>query len=171
MNDIRKLIEAIEEINEVSDFDGDALDTLIAQFEETATALGIVGNPVKERELTQVVLARAFEGVTDLGESEAILGTDNDEASEHLEQVGKALARAACEQAAGVWDEEGREMGGYDTGAKTGKEYVRYAAPRFLDKEYKGAIMRELEGHFNEYVEYFLDYIDAGAEPDWDNME
>ena len=65
MNNIRKLIETIEQINEVSDFDG-PVDQLIAQFEATATEVGIVDDLVKQRELMQVVLARAFEGISDL---------------------------------------------------------------------------------------------------------
>ena len=59
MNEMRKLMEAVEQINEVSDFDGGSLDKLIAQFEETCEVLGIAGNPVKQKELTQVVIARA----------------------------------------------------------------------------------------------------------------
>lgn len=102
---------------------------------------------------------------------EALQGTANDEVSAHLEAAAKALAKDAVQQAAGVWEEEGDGEGKFKTGATTGREYVRIAAPRFLDKEVKNAVMTEFTEYFHEYVEYFLEYVDAGAEPDWDNAE
>ena len=77
MNDMRKLMETIEQINEVSDFDGDALDNLIAQFEETVEILGIADNPVKKKELTQVVLARAENMISNIGHDN-VLGNDHE---------------------------------------------------------------------------------------------
>jgi len=77
MNEMRKLIETIEQINEVSDFDGDALDDLIDQFALTCEQLGISDNPVKKKELTQVVLSRAKPLVTDIGHDN-VLGHDHE---------------------------------------------------------------------------------------------
>jgi len=77
MNEMRKLIETIEQINEVSDFDGDALDDLIDQFALTCEQLGISDNPVKKKELTQVVLSRAEPLVTDIGHDN-VLGHDHE---------------------------------------------------------------------------------------------
>lgn len=78
MNDIRKLIETIEEINEVSDFDGEALDKLIAQFEETCKEFRIGSYPVKQKELLQVVMSRAkdTQDLDGLGH-ENVLGHDH----------------------------------------------------------------------------------------------
>jgi len=91
-----------------------------------------------------------------------VLSIENDEAEEHLDALAKSLAKDAVQQAAGVWDEEGREMGGYDTGAKSGAEYVKIAAPGFLDDEYKRSIMAALQQRFDDYVEYFLEYVEGG---------
>lgn len=76
MNEMRKLIEAIEEINEVSDFDGEALDDLIVHFQGVVESLGIANDPVKQRELTQVILARAKFGGGGLGH-ENVLGHEH----------------------------------------------------------------------------------------------
>ena len=71
MNEMRKLMEAveqaqadnpadtIEQINEVSDFDGEALNALIAQFEETCRVFRIGSYPRKQKDLLNVVMARA----------------------------------------------------------------------------------------------------------------
>ncbi|MHA1289395.1 MAG: hypothetical protein ACTSPB_18560 [Candidatus Thorarchaeota archaeon] len=75
--------EAIEQINEVSDFDGDALDDLIDQFALTCEQLGISNNPVKKKELTQVVLARAKPLVTDIKDGPGGLGHENVLGNDH----------------------------------------------------------------------------------------
>ena len=85
---MRKLIETIEEINEVSDFDGEALDDLIDQFALTCEQLGISDNPVKKKELTQVVLARAEPLVTDLNDGPGGLGHENVLGHEHKANFG-----------------------------------------------------------------------------------
>lgn len=80
VRNMRKLMETVEQwqqINEVSDFDGDALDELIDQFALTCEQLGISDNPVKKKELTQVVLSRAEPLVTDIGHDNA-LGNDHE---------------------------------------------------------------------------------------------
>ena len=84
MNDMRKLMEAIEQINEVSDFDGPELDALIAQFEETCKAFRIGSYPVKKKDLMNVVLARAkdTQDMSGLGRENA-LGNDHEPSYSH----------------------------------------------------------------------------------------
>lgn len=110
-------------------------------------------------------MRKLMETAAKLDEEGFYTSVENDEAEQHLEAAAKAIAKDAVLQAAGVWDEEGREMGGYDTGAKTGKEYVRHAAPKFLDDEYKGVICKAFEGYFQQYVEYFIEHV-AGDKND-----
>jgi len=110
-----------------------------------------------------------MEAVEGLGD-EPILSVENDEVEKHLDAAAKALAKDAVLQASGVWDEEGRDEGGYDTGAKSGKEYVSMAAPRFLDDEYKGSIMRAFQNSFDNYVQHFLEYVNESAEVDEANQ-
>jgi hypothetical protein len=78
MNDMRKLMETIEQINEVSDFDGESLDALIAQFEETCKEFRIGSFPRKQRDLLNVVMARAkdTQDMSGLGH-ENTLGNDH----------------------------------------------------------------------------------------------
>ncbi len=61
-DEMRKLIETIEQINEVSDFDGPVLDELVAKFKEACKELGIDKQPVKMDELTSVILTRVMYG-------------------------------------------------------------------------------------------------------------
>ncbi len=84
---------------------------------------------------------------------------NNDEVTELIGEAAKALAKDAVELAAGVWDDEGDGEGKFQTGATTGREYVSIAAPRFLTKDVKKAVLAEFEAQFNEYVTYFLEYV------------
>ena len=84
---------------------------------------------------------------------------NNDEVTQLIGEAAKALAKDAVELAAGVWDDEGDGEGRFSTGAKTGREYVSIAAPRFLTKDVKKAVLAEFEAQFNEYVTYFLEYV------------
>ncbi len=111
-------------------------------------------------------MRKLMEAVEQIGEAPVLVGIENDEVEEHLDAAAKALAKDAVLQASGVWDEEGRDEGGYDTGAKTGKEYVSIAAPRFLDNEYKGSIMAAFQNSFDNYVQHFLEYVNESAEVD-----
>ena len=79
MNEMRKLIETIERINEVSDFDGEELDALIAQFEKTCKAFRIGSFPRKQKGLMNVVLSRAkdTQDMSGLGH-ENVLGNDHE---------------------------------------------------------------------------------------------
>ena len=52
-------METIEKINEASDFDGPELDALIAQFEKTCKAFRIGSFPRKQKDLLNLVMARA----------------------------------------------------------------------------------------------------------------
>jgi hypothetical protein len=115
-------------------------------------------------------MRKLMEAVETLDEAPT-LDVGNSEVEQHISEAAKALAKEAVQQAAGVWEDEGDGEGKFYTGAKSGKEYVSIAAPRFLDDEYKGAIMAEFEREFHNYVEYFLEYVDAGAEPDWENAD
>lgn len=103
-------------------------------------------------------MRKLMEAIERLNEAN-ILSVENDEVEKHLDAAAKALAKDAVLQASGVWDEEGRDEGGYDTGAKSGKEYVSIAAPRFLDDEYKSSIMNSFENSFDNYVQHFLEYV------------
>lgn len=99
-----------------------------------------------------------MEAVENLDETPT-LDIANAEVEQYISDAAKALAKDAVLQASGVWDEEGDGEGRFKTGAQSGKEYISIAAPRFLDDEYKGAIMREFEKEFNEHVAYFLEYV------------
>lgn len=90
---------------------------------------------------------------------EGYSGINNDDVERHIELAAKALAKDAVLQAAGVWDEEGRDELGYDTGAKTGKEYIKIAAPGFLDEGYKAELMAHFDKNFHMYVDYFIEYV------------
>ncbi len=70
--------ESIEQINEVSDFDGESLDALIAQFEETCKKFRIGSFPRKQKDLLNVVMTRAkdTQDLDDLGHENA-LGNDH----------------------------------------------------------------------------------------------
>jgi len=52
-------METIEQLNEVSDFDSEALDELVRRFAEMCASFGISVNSTKARDLMNVVLARA----------------------------------------------------------------------------------------------------------------
>lgn len=108
-------------------------------------------------------MRKLMEAVEQLNEYSSVA---NDEVEEHLKQAAKALAKDAVIQASGVWDEEGDAPEGskFHTGAKTGAEYIRAAAPKFLTDEYKKEIMAEFEQHFDEFVEYFLGYVGESIE-------
>ena len=85
---------------------------------------------------------------------------NNDEVTQLIGEAAKALAKEAVELSAGVWDDEGdAESDQFRTGATTGREYVSIAAPRFLTKDVKKAVLAEFEAQFNEYVTYFLEYV------------
>ena len=87
---MRKIMETVEEwqqINEVSDFDGDALDDLISQFETTCEILRIGSNPVKKKELMQVVLSRAKD-IQDLSDGPGGLGHENVLGNDHTPNFG-----------------------------------------------------------------------------------
>ena len=84
---------------------------------------------------------------------------NNDEVTKHVGEAAKALAKDAVELAAGVWDDEGDGEGEFATGATSGREYVSIAAPRFLTKDVKKAILAEFEEQFDDYVKYFLEYV------------
>lgn len=58
MNEMRKLMETIETINEVSDYDGEELNALIIQFIKTYTALGLENDLRKQKELLDIVMAK-----------------------------------------------------------------------------------------------------------------
>lgn len=81
----------------------------------------------------------------------------NDKVDAFLERAAQALAQDAIQQAAGVYDEEGPGEGKFATGAQTQDEYVRIAAKRFLDKDYKKAILVNFQKHYAEWVDYWLD--------------
>ena len=110
-------------------------------------------------------MRKLMEAVDAINEA-PILSVENEEVEQHLDAAAKALAKDAVLQASGVWDEEGRDEGGYDTGAKTGKEYVNLAAPGFLDDEYKKSIMASFQNSFNEHVQNFLGYVGETVEYD-----
>jgi hypothetical protein len=93
-----------------------------------------------------------------------VLSVENDEVEQHLDAAAKALAKDAVLQASGVWDEEGDGSGRFHTGAQSGKEYISAAAPRFLDDEYKGSIMAAFQNSFDNYVQYFLEYVNESIE-------
>jgi hypothetical protein len=78
MNEMRKLIETIEKINEVSDYDGPELDALIAQFEKTCKAFRIGSFPRKQKDLLNLVMARAedTQDMSGLGHDN-VLGNDH----------------------------------------------------------------------------------------------
>ena len=75
--------ETIEQINEVSDFDGESLDALIAQFEETCKEFRIGSFPRKQIDLLNVVKARAKD-TQDLGG----LGHENTLGHDHSPNFG-----------------------------------------------------------------------------------
>lgn len=77
----------------------------------------------------------------------------NDDAELYIARVAQALAKDAVEQAAGVYDEEGDGEGKFATGAKNVQQYVRIAAPRFLTKDYKKAIIQALQQEFDDAVQ------------------
>ena len=81
----------------------------------------------------------------------------NDAVDGHLERAAQALAKDAIQQAAGVYDEEGPGEGKFATGAQSQDEYVRIAAKRFLDKDYKKAILVNFQKHYADWVDYWLD--------------
>ncbi len=81
----------------------------------------------------------------------------NADVENFIEKAAMALAKDAIVQAAGVYDEEGPGEGKFATGAKSRDEYVRIAAHRFLDKDYKKAILVNFQQQFSEYVDYWLD--------------
>ena len=107
-------------------------------------------------------MRKLMETIEELEES-PILDVGNAEVEQHISAAAKALAKDAVLQSSGVWDEEGDGEGRFKTGAQSGKEYISIAAPRFLDDEYKGAIMREFEKEFNEHVAYFLEYVNDSS--------
>lgn len=78
IEDISSTMETIEQINEVSDFDGKSLDALIAQFEETCKEFRIGSFPRKQKDLLNVVMARAkdTQDMSGLGH-ENTLGNDH----------------------------------------------------------------------------------------------
>ncbi len=117
MNEMRKLMEALETIN-------DDMWPHDEPFPKKPGASGDLASPDVER---------------------------------HIESAAAALAKDAIEQAAGVYDEEGPGEGKFATGAQNQDEYVRIAARRFLDKDYKKAILAEFEKQFDEYIDYWLD--------------
>lgn len=80
----------------------------------------------------------------------------NADVENHIERAAMALAKDAIVQAAGVYDEEGPGKGKFATGAQSQDEYVRIAAVRFLDKDYKKAILVNFQQQFEEYVDYWL---------------
>ncbi|MHA1290323.1 MAG: hypothetical protein ACTSPB_23315 [Candidatus Thorarchaeota archaeon] len=81
----------------------------------------------------------------------------NDRVDGFLERAAQALAQDAIQQSAGVYDEEGPGEGKFATGAQSQDEYVRIAAKRFLDKDYKKAILVNFQKHYIEWVDYWLD--------------
>lgn len=70
--------ETTEQLNEVSDFDGESLDALVAQFEETCKKFRIGSFPRKQKDLLNVVMTRAkdTQDLDDLGHENA-LGNDS----------------------------------------------------------------------------------------------
>ena len=75
--------EEIEEIKEISDFDGSALDALVSQFEATCKEFRIGSFPRKQKELLQVVMSRA-EDTQDLSG----LGHENTLGNDHSPNFG-----------------------------------------------------------------------------------
>ena len=80
----------------------------------------------------------------------------NPDVERYIESAAAALAKDAIVQAAGVYDEEGPGEGKFATGAQSQDEYVRIAAARFLDKDYKKAIIVNFQQQFDEYIEFWL---------------
>ncbi len=76
----------------------------------------------------------------------------NDDAELYIARAAQALAADAVEQAAGVYDDEGDGEGRFATGAKNQAQYVAIAAPRFLTKDYKKAIIQAFQREFDEAV-------------------
>jgi len=102
-------------------------------------------------------MRKLMEAVEKLDEADVWYGIANDEVEKHVAEAAKALAKDAVLQSAGVYDEEGPGR----SGAQSGRDYIRYAAPKFLDDEVKTSVIKEFERYFDEYVEYFLEYVEG----------
>lgn len=77
----------------------------------------------------------------------------NDDAELFIARAAQALAKDAVEQAEGVYNDEGDGEGKFATGAKNVNQYVQIAAPRFLTKDYKKAIIQAFQREFDEAVQ------------------
>ena len=80
------------------------------------------------------------------------LDTSEGQVEHYLEASAQWLAKEAIELAGEVYDSEGPGEGKFATGAKSRDEYVRIAAPRFLDKDYKKAVIIAFQTAFDEAV-------------------
>jgi hypothetical protein len=70
----------------------------------------------------------------------------------YLEASAQWLAQEAIELAGEVYDEEGPGKGKFATGATTREEYIAYAAPRFLTKDYKKEVIVAFQTAFDEAI-------------------
>lgn len=170
MNEIRKLMESLEKIEE-NYYGGGHLSTDVRQVTNKLHELmdeGVLDpRAVADAALTYLSesdvaeMARSNELIydddeEDFGESVEVIGEaggiDNDEVERHLVQAAHALAKDAVKQSVGVYDEEGPGTGKFASGAQNVHQYVEWAAPRFLSPDYQKDIMYD-------FIEMYADAV------------
>jgi len=181
MNEIRKLMEAIEKIEE-NYYGGGHLSTDVRQATNRIHEMMDEGI-LDPRAIADAALNYMSEAdVADMARAEELFPYDDDDIEENVELIGdpdqrtysvanaeaelaltrtaQALAKDAVEQAAGVYDEEGPGEGKFATGAKNRHQYVHIAAPKFLDGEYSRSIIAYLKEKFDAAVKQELHNYD-----------
>ena len=179
MNEMRKLMETVENLDEAEVVDNstetrrarivgnfeEQLKELMNEYVDGAKTFGNATSPGIVHQLEKT-LERATFRHYNLNEDmwphdkpfpkkpsvSSDLDTSEGQVEHYLEASAQWLAKEAIELAGEVYDSEGPGEGKFATGAESRDEYVRIAAPRFLDKDYKKAVILAFQEAFDEAV-------------------
>ena len=173
MNEIRKLMEAIEKIEEnyggghynapdVRKTTNKILELMDEEVMDPRQVADAALSYMSESEVHD--MARANDWLYGMGEEDDFEesiemideSVDNQEVELHLVRAADALARDAVKQAVGVYTEEGPGTGKFRSGAQNVHQYVEWAAPRFLSPDYQKDIMEVFVDLYKDAVRQAL---------------